>query len=62
MEGIVDESGKKPAFSACVILSKYLLLCPDTCQYDTGWVFFKDFKTDIDIYTPSENIIKISIT
>ncbi|MCK5311273.1 MAG: DUF3786 domain-containing protein [Desulfobacteraceae bacterium] len=43
-KGIFDESGEKPSFSVCVILSKYLLLCPDTCQYDSNWVSFKDFK------------------
>ncbi|MCK5097462.1 MAG: DUF3786 domain-containing protein [Desulfobacteraceae bacterium] len=43
-KGIFDESGKKPSFSVCVILSKYLLLCPDTCQCDSNWVSFKDFK------------------
>jgi hypothetical protein len=28
----------------CVILSKYLLLCPDSLHDDTEWVSFKDFK------------------
>lgn len=43
-EGILDESGTKPDYMICVILSKYLLLCPESLHYDTDWVSFKDFK------------------
>jgi hypothetical protein len=43
-EGIVDESGTRPAYVVCVILSKYLLLCPELSHNDTDWVSFKDFK------------------
>jgi hypothetical protein len=28
-KGIVGPSGEKPSFEVCVILCKYLLLCPD---------------------------------
>lgn len=41
---IADESGKRASFMVCVILSKYLLLCPNSSVYDTNWVSFKDFK------------------
>ncbi len=43
-QGFINESGETPPFMICVILSKYLLLCPDICHEDTGWVSFKDFK------------------
>jgi hypothetical protein len=43
-EGIVDKSGTRPGYMVCVILSKYLLLCPESSHYDTNWVSFKDFK------------------
>lgn len=43
-EGIVDESGARPNYVVCVILSKYLLLCPESLHDDTDWVSFKDFK------------------
>ena len=43
-EGIADESGTRPAYMICVILSKYLLLCPKSSHDDTEWVSFKDFK------------------
>jgi hypothetical protein len=43
-EGIFDKSGARPDYMICVILSKYLLLCPQSPYYDTDWVSFKDFK------------------
>ncbi len=54
-EGIVDESGKRPDYTICVILSKYILLCPDLPHYDTEWAAFRDFKktshfTNVNFY------------
>lgn len=43
-KGIADESGTRPDYMVCVILSKYLLLCPEAPHYDTDWVSLKDFK------------------
>lgn len=45
-KGIMDESGARPNYMVCVILSKYLLLCPELPYYDTDWVSLKDFKKD----------------
>ena len=42
--GISDPSGKRPNFSVCVVLFKYLLLCPDNDPVEKDWVSFKDFK------------------
>jgi len=42
--GITDASGNRPDYVVCVILAKYILLCPDTMHHDTEWVSFKDFK------------------
>ena len=42
--GISDSSGSRPNFSVCVILFKYLLLCPDHDPAENDWVSFKDFK------------------
>ena len=44
VEGIADPSGTKPAHDICVILSKYILLCPDTPPTEHDWVSFRDFK------------------
>jgi hypothetical protein len=43
-EQIADPSGNKPPHEVCVILSKYLLLCPDTRPTGHNWVSFRDFK------------------
>ena len=43
-EGILDESGTRANYVVCVILSKYLLLCPESSHDDSDWVSFKDFK------------------
>ena len=43
-EGIVNQDGKRPDFSLCVILFKYLLMCPETVPREDDWVTFKDFK------------------
>jgi len=43
-EGIVDESGERPEYMICVILSKYILLCPDMPHCNTEWAAFRDFN------------------
>jgi hypothetical protein len=43
-QGLSDPSGKRPGFSVCVVLFKYLLLCPDHDPIEDDWVTFKDFK------------------
>ena len=42
--GISEPSGGRPIFSVCVVLFKYLLLCPDHDPTGNDWVSFKDFK------------------
>jgi Domain of unknown function (DUF3786) len=43
-KGIIDPSGRQPLFRECVVLCKYLLLCPDAAQQEEGWVAYRDFK------------------
>ncbi|MCP3876274.1 MAG: DUF3786 domain-containing protein [Desulfobacteraceae bacterium] len=43
-EKIVDPSGKKPSYDICIILSKYLILCPDKLSKNKEWASFRDFK------------------
>jgi len=43
-EKITGSSGEKPAYDICVILSKYLLLCPDKSPAGDNWVSFRDLK------------------
>ena len=42
--GIFDASGNRPSYGVCVIIAKYILLCPDRPYHDPEWVSFKDFK------------------
>ena len=44
--GIEDEAGRRPGYGLCVILAKYILLCPDRIHDDPQWASFKDFKKD----------------
>jgi hypothetical protein len=44
VDGIVGPQGKRPGYDVCVILSKYLLLCPETPPLGANWFSFKDFK------------------
>ena len=43
-DGISGPGGKKPHLSTCVILCKYLLMCPEYEPGEGDWVSFKDFK------------------
>ncbi len=42
--GITNPIGKQPSFDICVILCKYLLLCPDVYPKEKAWASFRDFK------------------
>lgn len=42
--GIIDPFGKQPPMGISVVLSKYLLLCPDIPSLDKEWVSYRDFK------------------
>ncbi|WP_300674427.1 DUF3786 domain-containing protein [Desulfoluna sp.] len=43
-DGCVDETGAEASHAACVVLSKYLLLCPPRVSEDVSLVTYKDFK------------------
>lgn len=64
--GIADESGNRPDYGICVILSKYLLLCPDAPVANEEWSTLKDFHknsqfTNLNVFTSDAErpIIKI---
>ena len=42
-KGMADVSGHRPGYMICVILSKYLLLCPSAPIVNKEWVSLKDF-------------------
>jgi Domain of unknown function (DUF3786) len=43
-DGITDDTGQRPIHSVSVVLSKYLLMCPETDPTGEDWVCFRDFK------------------
>ena len=45
--GIADEFGNRPDYGICVILSKYLLLCPNAPVANKEWSTLKDFHTKV---------------
>lgn len=54
--GIADASGNRPGYIDCVILSKYLLLCPEAPVEDRAWSALKDFHkmsqfTNLNVFT-----------
>ena len=55
-KGITDESGSRPNYMVCVILSKYLLLCPAAPVVSKEWTALKDFRklsqfTNLNVFT-----------
>ena len=41
--GVVDDHGRRPDYGTCVILLKYLLMCPLQVTCDRDWVTYRDF-------------------
>jgi len=41
---IISPWGKQPSFEICVVLCKYLLLCPDINPAENDWIAYRDFK------------------
>lgn len=55
-KGIEDEFGNRPNYMVCVILSKYLLLCPEAPVVNKEWAALKDFRklsqfTNLNVFT-----------
>jgi hypothetical protein len=40
----LDASGSRADYAVSVVLSQYVLRCPDQAYHDSEWVSFKDFK------------------
>ena len=59
--GIIDQSGQRPSFDICVILCKYLLLCPDSIPKETEWTAYRDFKDTGPLTTYFANDVERSI-
>ncbi len=55
-EGIAREDGQRPQMGTCVVLSKYLLLCPPVEPPNIAWASYRDFKDSgpLAVYWASE--------
>lgn len=60
--GILNPVNKKPAYSICIVLCKYLLLCPDYDPTQNDWTAFKDFKDAAPLVTSFSNTTERVIT
>ncbi len=61
VSGITDPYGNKPTYDVCVVLSKYLLLCPEAPQRCAEWVSFRDFKDSGPLTNYFNNDVERSI-
>ena len=43
-DGVEDGAGHRPDYGTCVVLCRYLLMCPDRMPTDDTWVHYRDFK------------------
>jgi len=43
-DGVIGPDGLRPSYSTCIILFKYILMCPDAVQARGPWNSFRDFK------------------
>jgi len=42
--GIIDSNGQRAEYEECIVIFKYLLMCPENIPTDTGWVACHSFK------------------
>jgi hypothetical protein len=61
-KGIIGPSGEKPSFEVCVILCKYLLLCPDVLPEDKRWTSYRDLKNSGPLTIYFENDVERAIS
>lgn len=43
-EGVVGTSGQRPGYEVCVVLLKYLLMCPRQLPTEDDWVNYRELK------------------
>jgi hypothetical protein len=43
-DAVRDPSGKRPPFEKCIILCKYILMCPENPRHETEWISYRDFR------------------
>ena len=59
---IIDNFGKRPSFDICVILSKYILLCPEETPNDQKWVSYRNLKDSAPLHHYFKNEVENAIS
>ena len=59
--GISDSAGKQPMLYICVILCKYILLCPEIPPKEKDWVSFRDLKDSGPLNNYFVNDVELAI-
>jgi hypothetical protein len=59
---VVDLSGEKPPLEICVVLCKYLLLCPEIIPTEDDWVCYRDLKNSGPLTVFFANDVEQSIS
>ncbi len=42
--GVVGQRGERPDYGVCVVLLKYLLMCPERIPPETDWISYRNFR------------------
>jgi len=42
--GIIDSNGQRAEYEECIVIFKYLLMCPENIPTDIDWVAYHSFK------------------
>lgn len=61
-EAIVDPAGRPASYAPFVIISRHLLMCPDTEPSDDRWTAFRDFKDAGPLLVYFANSVEGAIT
>jgi hypothetical protein len=59
---ISDPEGKRPSFDICIILCKYILLCPESLSGEKEWTAYRDFKDAGPLTTYFSNDVENAIS
>jgi len=59
---ISDPGDEKPSFDICIILCKYILLCPESLSGQKEWTSFRDFRDAGPLTTYFSNDVERAIS
>lgn len=61
-DAIIGPHGKRPPFDICVILCKYILLCPEHPSNEKEWLSYRDFKDSGPLTTYFSNDVEQALS